>query len=326
MSRDLSSLREEGENPGLHRFALFTACSTAFLIFVGGLVTSTESGLAVPDWPLSYGMLFPPMVGGIFYEHGHRMVASFVGLLTVILAVWIWRTESRTWLRRLSFIALAAVILQGLLGGLTVIYLLPTPISMTHACLAQTFFCLTIAIALFTSPGWKRGLPAVQLKGETLPLHALCTLTTAAVYVQLVLGALMRHTDSGLAIPDFPLAFGRVIPAFTSENIIISFAHRVGASLVTVMVVWTCARIFRSYAGYCLLYRPALALLVLTGLQIALGAFTIWTEKSVTVTTAHVANGAVVLGISLLLTLRAHGMAANRRPAALYQFREPAWK
>jgi heme A synthase len=144
MPRDVPSLREEGQNLGLHRFALFTACCTAFLIFVGGLVTSTESGLAVPDWPLSYGMLFPPMVGGIFYEHGHRMVASFVGLLTVILAIWTWRRETRAWVRRLSLAALAAVILQGLLGGLTVLYLLPTPISMTHACLAQTFFCMTV--------------------------------------------------------------------------------------------------------------------------------------------------------------------------------------
>jgi cytochrome c oxidase assembly protein subunit 15 len=326
MSRDVSSTGEEGENLGLHRFALFTACSTAFLIFVGGLVTSTESGLAVPDWPLSYGMLFPPMVGGIFYEHGHRMVAAFVGLLTVVLAIWTWLKERRIWVRWLGICALAAVILQGLLGGLTVIYLLPTPISMTHACLAQTFFCLTIAIALFTSPGWKRGLPSIQLKGEAVSLHALCTMTTGAVYLQLFLGALMRHTDSGLSIPDFPLAFGSLIPEFTSENVIIHFAHRLGAVFVAGMVIWTFVRIFRFYSSYRLVYLPALVLLGVTGLQIVLGALTIWTAKSVFVTTAHVANGAVVLGVSFLLTLRAHGMAASRRPAPVYQFREPAWK
>jgi cytochrome c oxidase assembly protein subunit 15 len=326
MSADVSSLREEGENSGLHRFALFTACSTAFLIFVGGLVTSTESGLAVPDWPLSYGMLFPPMVGGIFYEHGHRMVASFVGLLTVILAIWTWLRENRSWVRWLSLGALVAVIFQGLLGGLTVIYLLPTPISVTHACLAQTFFCLTIAIALFTSPAWKKGLPAIDLKGTAPTLPALSAATTAVIYLQLVLGALMRHTDSGLAIPDFPLSFGRVVPDFASGNIMIAFAHRIGAVAVAVMIVWTSTRIFRMYSDRALLYRPAMLLLLLLCLQITLGAFTVWTAKSILVTTAHVANGAVVLGVSLLLTLRAYGMAVNTRPTLLYSIQEPAWK
>jgi cytochrome c oxidase assembly protein subunit 15 len=134
-----------------HRFALLLAASTLALIFIGGLVTSTESGLAVPDWPLSYGMLMPPMVGGVFYEHGHRMAASFVGFLTLVLAFWTWRRESRAGVRRLGWAALAAVIAQGLLGGLTVIFLLPTAISVTHACLAQTFFLMTIAMAYATS-------------------------------------------------------------------------------------------------------------------------------------------------------------------------------
>jgi cytochrome c oxidase assembly protein subunit 15 len=266
------------------------------------------------------------MVGGIFYEHGHRMVAAFVGFLTVILAIWTWLQEKRRWLRWLSVAALAAVILQGLLGGLTVRYLLPTAISMTHACLAQTFFCLTVAIALFTSPGWKRGLPFIELKGEAFTLPALCTMTTAVVYLQLVLGAWMRHTDSGLAIPDFPLAYGRLIPEFTTENIFIHFTHRVGALLVAVMVVWTFTRILRSYSDHPQVFYPALVLIILTFLQVTLGAFTVWTAKSVIVTTAHVANGAIILGTSLLLTLRAHGMTVRRRQAALYPFREPAWK
>src|SRR5687767_6960230 len=135
MAWDVSSFREGGDNVGLHRFALFTACCTALLIFVGGLVTSTESGLSVPDWPTTYGwnmFTFPleNWVGGIRYEHGHRLVASFVGFLTVILAIWTYLKEKRTWVRRLAFTALLAVILQGVLGGLTVIFLLPTPISM----------------------------------------------------------------------------------------------------------------------------------------------------------------------------------------------------
>src|SRR5262245_45069052 len=152
MARNLrvaGSLHGEGENIGLHRFALFTACSTAFLIFVGGLVTSNEAGLSVPDWPTSYGwnmFTFPysKWVGGIFYEHVHRLIASFVGFLTVVLTVWIHLKERRRWVRWLSVGALLAVITQGVLGGLTVIFWLPLAISMTHATLAQTFFCLTI--------------------------------------------------------------------------------------------------------------------------------------------------------------------------------------
>jgi cytochrome c oxidase assembly protein subunit 15 len=317
MSQVGSALAGEGENVGLHRFALFTACCTAFLIFVGGLVTSTESGLAVPDWPLSYGMFFPPMVGGIFYEHGHRMVASFVGLLTVILAVWTWITEKRRWVRWLSVAALGTVVLQGILGGLTVLFLLPTPISMTHACLAQTFFCLVIAITLFTSPGWKRGLPLIKSRAESVPLQTLCAMTSAAIYLQLILGALMRHTKSGLAIPDFPLAFGRIVPPLTSDKVAINFAHRLGALVVAAMIVWTFSRIARSYRGHLLLFRPAFTMLVLVCCQVTLGTLTVWTSKAVIPTTAHVATGALVLGTSVLLTLRAFAMSAVR---------EPAWK
>ena len=315
MSREISPLREEGENIGLHRFALFTACCTAFLIFVGGLVTSTGSGLAVPDWPLSYGMFFPPMIGGIFYEHGHRMVASFVGLLTVILAVWTCLKEKRGWVRWLSVAALCTVIMQGVLGGLTVLFLLPAPVSVTHACLAQTFFCLTIAIALFTSPAWKRGLPVIQSHAESVPLQTLCAMTTGVIYLQLILGALMRHTNSGLAIPDFPFAFGRIIPPFTSDKIVIHFAHRAGAVIVVAMILWTFARIARSYSDHRLLFRPALAMLILACTQITLGALTVWTAKAVIPTTAHVATGALVLGTSVLLTLRAFAMVPVRVPA-----------
>ena len=136
----------------LHLFAMLVAASTAVLIFAGGMVTSTGSGLAVPDWPNTYGWFmwtFPIQhwVGGIFYEHTHRLIASTVGLLIVILAAWLWRAEPRRWVRRLGYIALAAVITQGLLGGLTVLYYLPDPISIAHASLAQIVFCLTITIA-----------------------------------------------------------------------------------------------------------------------------------------------------------------------------------
>jgi len=332
MARNLrlaASLRE-GENIGLHRFALFTACSTAFLIFVGGLVTSNGAGLSVPDWPTTYGwnmFLFPysKWVGGIFYEHGHRLVASFVGFLTVVLAVWIHRKDRRTWVKRLSLIALGAVIAQGVLGGLTVRFWLPTSISMTHACLAQTFFCLTIALAWFTSPSFQRGLPIVKER-HSLRLPVLCTTTTAVVYLQLLLGALMRHTKSGLSIPDFPFAFGRIIPPFESYHVGIHFAHRVGALLATCMVVWTFNRIRKSYRDHDALLWPAVSMFMLVWIQLTLGAFTVLTEKSAMITTAHVATGALVLGASFLLTLRAYSMVREREPALVYSFREASWR
>ncbi|MGZ7042720.1 MAG: COX15/CtaA family protein, partial [Thermoanaerobaculia bacterium] len=131
----------------LRRFTKLVAASTLFLIFAGAMVTSTGSGLAVPDWPLSYGMLMPPMIGGIFYEHGHRMIAATVGLLTVIQALWLWRREPKRRVRMLGFLAVGAVIAQGVLGGLTVIFLLPHAISVAHAGLAEIFFCLNVSIA-----------------------------------------------------------------------------------------------------------------------------------------------------------------------------------
>src|SRR5215470_10580920 len=310
------------ENIGLHRFAVFTACCTVLLIFVGGLVTSTESGLSVPDWPTTYGwnmFVFPysKWVGGIFFEHGHRLIASFVGLLTVVLTAWTWLKEKRAWVRWLSTAALAAVILQGVLGGLTVIFLLPAWISTLHACLAQTFFCTVIALAVFGSPGWKRGLPLVKSHAESVPLQTLCAVTTGAVYMQLILGALMRHTNAGLAIPDFPLALGHIIPPFTSNKVIIHFAHRVGAVIVTAMIVWTFSRIARSYSDHRLLFRPALVMMVLVAIQLMLGAITVWTAKAVTPTTVHVLTGALVLGTSFLLTLRAYAMVVVNMPADL---------
>jgi len=324
MSRNVrvaGSLHEGGENVGLHRFALFTACSTAFLIFVGGLVTSNQAGLSVPDWPTSYGwnmFTFPysKWVGGIRYEHVHRLVASFVGFLTVVTASWTWLTERRRWLRNLSLIALMAVITQGILGGMTVKYLLPTSISMTHACLAQTFFCMTIAMAFFTSPSWKRGLPLVEDRSEGLRLPVICALTTGAVYVQLLLGAWMRHTQSGLAIPDFPLAFGRIVPEFRDYHVAIHFSHRLGAVLVTATIAWTAIRIWRKHRRDQLLLRPAIIMTGLLAMQLTLGAFTIWTEKSPVIASAHVATGALILGTSFLLTLRAFTMVQ----------REVAWR
>lgn len=294
------------ERLGLHRYALAVACCTGLLVFAGGLVTSTGAGLSVPDWPLSYGQLMPPMVGNVRYEHGHRMVATFVGMLTIVLAVWLWRSEPRRWVRRLGLAALGAVVAQGLLGGLTVLLFLPTPISVAHATLGQTFFCIAVSLALFTSPGWKRSAPHIQEPADGVSLRVLSLVLVAVVYVQLVLGAVMRHLGAGLAIQDFPLAQGRLVPEFTSAGVAVHFAHRLGAVAVAAVAAVTGARVLRRHAGVPQLLQPAVLLLVLVTLQVALGATAIWTRKAVVPTTLHVLTGALILATSVVLMLRAH--------------------
>jgi len=295
-------------NIWLHRFAKLVAASTFILIFIGGLVTSTGSGLAVPDWPNTYGQFmfsFPlsKMVGGILYEHGHRMIASIVGFLTVTLAVWLWMKEPRRWVKWFGVGALLAVIAQGILGGLTVLFLLPTPISVLHGTLAQIFFCMTICLAVFTSKSWLEKEP--NLADTQKPnLQDLALLSIGVVFLQLILGAIMRHTGSGLAIPDFPLAFGKIIPPIQSQQVAIHFLHRIGAVLVSFSVIWTCVRIFRSHRSQSALIRTANVLLSSLIVQILLAAITIWTKKAVIPTTAHVATGAFILGTSLFLTLQ----------------------
>lgn len=310
--------RGRGRHPGLlgvHRFALLTAGATFLLLFVGGLVTSTGSGLAVPDWPLAFGQLFPPMVGGVLYEHGHRLLAALVGLLTIGLAIWLWVREPRGWVRRLGMGALGAILLQGLLGGVTVLTLLPAPVSVAHALLAQGFFCLTVTLAVVTGPGWAReALPSAGRLGAGLPM--LCTVTVGVITAQLVVGAIMRHTGAGLAIPDFPLAFGRLLPPLDSGAVLIHFLHRVGAVAVTAAVGGTLAWVLARHRKEAWLTRPALAAAGLLLVQLALGALTIWTQKGVVPTTAHVAGGAAVLAASLTLTLRAFRLSAWPKPVA----------
>ena len=292
----------------LRLYTKFVALSTAVLIFAGGLVTSTGSGLSVPDWPNTYGWFmftFPleKMVGGIRYEHSHRLIASTVGFLILVLAFWLWRAEPRRWVRRLGYVALAAVITQGILGGITVLWYLPDPISIAHAGLAQIVFCLTAAIALFSSRSWAR---AASQSPDDPMLRRLTIVTTAWIYVQILLGAIMRHTDAGLAIPDFPLAFGRLIPPHWDPKIAIHFAHRVGALIATVAIVATAAHVFYHHRRSGKLTRPAVLLLVLLALQITLGAYTVLTARHYIINSLHVLTGASVLVTSLVLALRAH--------------------
>ncbi len=292
----------------LHRFTIFVAAATLLLITAGGLVTSTDSGLAVPDWPNTYGYFmfsFPlsKMVGGILYEHGHRLIASAVGILMIGLAVWFSRVDGRRWVRYLAWVALGAVILQGTLGGVTVLYFLPTPISVAHAGLAQLVFCLTVALALFTSPSWHTGTAAPIADRM---LARLTIGTVAMVYVQVLVGAIMRHTGAGLAIPDFPLAFGHLVPPEWSWPIAIHFGHRVGALLVTLAVIATAGHVLVHHRHRLELRRLAWLLIGLVTVQFTLGTLTVLSERQVGINTAHVATGAALLATVVLLTLLVH--------------------
>ena len=282
-------------------YARLVAAATLVLVFAGGLVTSTGSGLAVPDWPLSYGMWFPPMVGGVLFEHGHRMIAGTVGILTLALAIWTWAAEDRRWVSNLAGAALLAVVVQALLGGLTVIFLLPPAISVAHACLGQIFFCLVVSLAAVTGRSWLGAAPARAADGGLRPWTLALV---AVVFGQLLLGAIMRHLGAGLAIPDFPLSFGRIVPDLSSTGVGIAYAHRLGALVVAAVAIGAALRARSKHGDDAWLVRPALAIVLLVAVQVALGAMTIWTGKAVVPTTAHVATGAAILATAVVFACR----------------------
>lgn len=290
--------------PGLRIYTKLTAASTLFLIFAGAMVTSTDSGLAVPDWPLSYGQWMPPMVGGIFYEHGHRMIAAMVGFMTLVQAFWLQFREPKRTVRILGWIALLAVIVQGLLGGLTVLFLLPTAISVSHAALAELFFCLNVTIALMTSASWSRWSDAAP-ESRHYRLELWSKILVGTVYVQIVVGAIMRHLGAGLAIPDFPLAFGRLVPPLTSAGLVANFGHRLGAVVVSAVVATVAVLAWRSIRS--MVRRLSGLLVVLLMTQVTLGAYTVWSGKHPLITSFHVMTGASILAVSLLIALSAHG-------------------
>jgi cytochrome c oxidase assembly protein subunit 15 len=290
----------------LHRFAILAAAATFVLVFAGGLVTSTGSAMAVPSWPLDAGRLIPSQWGaGVLFEWGHRAIAGTVSILTLMLALWVWMAERRAWVRYTAFAAFGLVVAQAVLGGITVLLNLPLAVAVAHAMTGQAFFCLMVAIALFTSPRWETTAPTPRAPGRGA-LTELAAATTVIIYVQIVIGAVMRHMHAGLAIPDFPLAFGRIVPPMFSVPIAVNFAHRCGAVAVTAMVLWTVARALRLYGDEPAIRRPALGLLVLLAMQIGLGAATVLSRRAVIPTTSHVAVGAAVLATCLALALRAY--------------------
>jgi heme a synthase len=294
----------------LHRFSQLVVACTVVLILAGSVVTSHDAGLSVPDWPTSYGwnmFTFPPSmwVANIFYEHGHRLIASTVGFLTIILAVWLWLADPRGWLRWFGIAALGAVIAQGILGGITVLFFLPDAVSTAHAGLAEIFFCMTVAIALFTSPRWMAEAPFGDARNvDDARLRRLATATTVLIYSQILVGATMRHTGAGLAIPDFPWMFGHFMPDHWSRAIAVHFAHRVGAVVVTCAIVMVFAVVWSRHRGRLELTRPAALLIALVAAQLTLGALTVLSQRNPWINSFHVVGGALVLTTSLVLTLR----------------------
>lgn len=257
-------------------------------------MTSNDAGLSVPDWPTSFGSLYklPPMVGGVKYEHTHRMIAEFIGMLIIAMAVWTQRVDHRKWMRVLGWTALGAVIGQGILGGITVLHFLPWSISTAHATLAQMIFCIVVAMALFTSRTWLDDPAAIREVDLRPGTPALTALAAACVWVQLILGAAFRH--SGI----------KILP------------HLIGACVVTVLLCWTIVRILARYGNVDHLRKPAELLLALLLLQLGLGFFAYLTrvmwgheavqpmQMMVVSTVAHVAGGALVLAAAVVLAIQ----------------------
>ncbi len=296
-------------NKGIHRFTLFVTGATLFLIVAGALVTSHDAGLATKDWPLSNGQVFPEMVGNLFWEHGHRMVATSVGILVIILNIWLWRREKRAWVRRLGLVALAAVIAQGLLGGLTVKLMLPLAVSSAHATLAQLFFCTMVSLSVFTAPGWAEPRAALEENGK-LSLRYLCVAAAAGILIQLVLGATLRHS----ATWDQHLPVSLLV------------THLAGAVVVTLLLGSTIVTTLRRHRGETYLTKPALAAAALLVGQLFLGLAAymtrLWSPSApqprnpmVGITVAHVACGALVFAATIVLTLRAFRVLKGERAA-----------
>jgi len=311
----------------LRRLSKLTVFSTLFLIFAGALVKSHEVGLSVPDWPTTYGkqmFAYPisEMVGGIFYEHGHRMVATIVGFFTMVQAIWLGFSQEPQWLKKIGFFALGMVILQGLFGGITVLFFLPPPVSIIHGILAQTFFMITIVLAYGLSIERSKRTEISGSSGVKRGAVIMCGL----VYVQLILGALMRHTASGMAIPDFPTMGGLWIPTFSETmihninltlfdldidpvsrgQVIIHFIHRLGAIIVTGSIGFFGYKYGSFAKENKLVFAALVSIIGIVILQFSLGAITVLSERSPYIASFHVVTGAALLGACTLFILRTH--------------------
>lgn len=314
----------------LHRLTRLVVGAGFLMIIVGGMVASTDSGLSVPDWPSSYGwtvFTFPysRWAGGIFFQQGHRILGVLVGTLTAILVVALWRAEERTWVRRIGSLALVAVIMQGLLGGVAVRSALAPLVSTTHAGFAQIFLALAVSLAIFTSPGWKRGYPASRpdaadalgrgkrtnaqqpMVADDRPLLHLTAASIILVYFQILLGAVVRHAAAAQAIPDYPLAFGRLVPpadALAVGPVLVNFVHRIGALAVVVVLAATIWRVLSRHSNHPELVRPALLVALLLVVEIVLGALALSPAGLPIVRTSLVAVGGLIMATTVVLALR----------------------
>jgi cytochrome c oxidase assembly protein subunit 15 len=332
-------MRRSTNNPWLTRFAAFTALATLCLIGIGGIVTSKGVGMSVPDWPTTYGynmFLFPisKWVGGVRDEHTHRLFASWVGLLTTILAVWIWLKDERSWMRKLGLAAFILVSAQGVLGGLRVVKM-KDEIGIFHAVLAQSFLCLLVAMTLFLSRWWQRIEPRPDYLSETARrLKLLFIFTTILIFAQLTIGATMRHQHAGLAVPDFPRAYGRWWPAtdpisiqrynqlrvddgqynaITAAQIHLHMTHRIMALVIFAFVAACWARIIRTCRN-CGVGKLTTAWLGLILLQAGLGVVTVLKNKPADIATAHVVVGAASLALGALISIMLARLAQQRSP------------
>ncbi|MCB9883650.1 MAG: COX15/CtaA family protein, partial [Planctomycetes bacterium] len=327
------SARPATFHPWLHRFALLTAFTTLLLITAGGTVTSLGAGNSVPDWPTSYDrwvFFWVPKdwwgVPNILAEHGHRVLGATLGVEVLLLAIWYQRVEGRSWIRKLGWISLVAVTTQGILGGMTVLNYTPLWNSALHGTVGQSVFCLLIAMAVFTSRRWVEGAfkPPERPSG---PLLCFSTVLTLLVFCQLILGATMRHMKglaykhpsegdvaiSPLAIQDFPLAMGRLIPPLEEAPVVVHFAHRCVALLILCLVVYGFVLVRRDFRQQRWAWLLVRVLLVLVLVQVTLGAFTVWSNKAIVTTVTHVVNGALVLATSFLTALTAFTLRAAER-------------
>ncbi len=347
----------------LHYVALVTAAATFPLIFMGGLVTSKQAGMSVPDWPTSWGynmfaLPFSYWVGGVFYEHTHRLMGTVVGFCSIILTIVAWKTESRRWVRWLATSVLAAVIFQGVLGGLRVV-LVKLDLAIVHACVAQAFFCLTAFMALVTSRWWLRhvtpnggtdipvgdgaryssirssatvygdrsqtrmSVPPKEAPKADRAFVVACGFAVAIIYGQLIIGAVMRHYEAGLAIPDFPTTYGKILPPtttaevnhinlthldapnFTLGQMWLAFGHRIGALLVTIALVTVFVMAIRRK----IYIRSIVIIAGLLVAQITLGILTVLMKKPADIASLHVAVGALTLMTTFVLFVRAYVVA-----------------
>jgi len=295
----------------LSRFAKLVVFATLCLIFLGGMVTSLGAGLSVPDWPTSFGFNmfafpFSRWVGPVFWEHTHRLAASAVGMLTIVLAIWTWRDDRRPWVRGVAAGAVALVVVQGIMGGLRVTRL-SIALAIAHGCAAQAFLCAVTLLAMALSPEWLK--PGGQAMARAGNWKRWAWALTGAVYVQLILGATMRYLGAGLAIPTFPLTpDGTLMPRVHNTLVDIHFTHRFWAVVVAVLAGIVVTKVLRAaYDGdrfESRLLRPAVWLAGLVAIQIILGAAVIWLLRAPLPTSLHVINGAAVLMIGFILAVR----------------------